>query len=352
MSEDLRRVLKAFDARSFCMKHRGHKESMSARSHEYLFRCPICSGSNLRWNPTKQDFAGGFICWGCYRQGNTIALVALFERIDVEDAEEFVRKAYVGGDASLFLSDTAKMPEVASFALTRLPTIRWPAHAVPAVYHPMCRAYLHGRGIDDATIMSWGLHAGVQGRERNYVLFPVVMDGGLVYWQGRASWNPPEYLGREERKAWEKDTFYRKSLNPVNAAEGVPQATASDVLFNFDRARASWHVVICEGPVDAIRVGPHAVALLGKGSDTKIARLRMMRAQRYTVYLDRGHARDNAQAKAQQIASSLSGWAEVFMATAPEGHDAGSLTPEQNAWVLGQAVPYASTGGLKSTLVP
>lgn len=350
---ELTRALRAFDAKAFAERHGGHKESSSKQSHEYLLRCPLCGGGNLRWNPTKAAGMGGWVCWNCRTSGNTLYLVQVLERIRADAAVLYVLGSYTGGDAQLDLRDIARMPEpgeVLSAKPAQHPAIEWPAGVIDARLHPRVRAYLHGRGIDDARIAEWDIRAGTAGRLTDYAVFPCYMDGRLVYYQGRASWNAPSHLSREERRAWEKATKYRKTLNPPNPKEGeAPRATAEDVLFNYDRARSYWHIVIVEGPVDAVQVGPHAVGLFGKGTNAKIERLRRMGARRYTVYLDRG---EEERARALEIAAQLHGWAEVLLATPPEGYDAGALTREQNAYVVSRGVPAREAGGLVSALRP
>jgi hypothetical protein len=113
------------------------------------------------------------------------------------------------------------------------------------------------------------------------------------------------------------------------------------VLFNYDRAQGHTHVVICEGPVDAIKVGENAVALLGKGTDAKIERLRRMNARRYTVYLDRG---TEEREKAEWIASELLSFAPTFIATPPEGYDAGALSFDQNSRIIERAESVGEIG--------
>jgi hypothetical protein len=197
--------------------------------------------------------------------------------------------------------------------------------------------YVLQRGITPAQVRDYKIGVGVKGRLDGYIIFPLYQDGALAYWQGRASWNPPVQMTSEDRKLWVRETNYRKTLNPVSEPG---HAVAADVLFNHDRARTSPHLVICEGPVDAIKVGTHAVALLGKAwSGAKLQRLLRMRAQRYTIYLDRG---DEERASALSLAAALSSYAPVYLATPPEGLDAGSLTPAQNELVIEQAVLYTS----------
>ncbi len=284
----------------------------------------------------------------------------IFERVDREDAITYIMDGYIGGDARLSLSEIARMPEPITIErkqLQRLPQMKWPSMvARVTTRHATAMNYLIGRGISFDQIDQYNVGVGLSGRLKDYVVFPVYMDGGLVYWQGRATWNPPEGLSREGKKAWAEATGYRKTLNPFNPPKGIEQATAGEVIFNYDRALACPHVVITEGPVDAMKVGTHAVGLLGKGTDTKVERLRRMRAQRYTIYLDRGvlktgQFKTEERERAEELAAELDGFAPVYIAVPPSGHDPGSLTPEQNARIVEAAEPYREIG-LKSGLVP
>jgi peptidoglycan/xylan/chitin deacetylase (PgdA/CDA1 family) len=336
---ELAKALRSFDAEAFSKRHGGHKESPSKLSYEYLFDCPLCAGHNLRWNAAK----GRWICWNCRASGGTVRLVEVLERIDMQDAVALVLGAYVGGNATLALTQFAAPPVAAPqhTTLSVLPRIAWPALCIDAREHAHVRAYLHGRGITDVLIEQWGLRAGVVGREKHHVIFPVIMDGGLVYWQARATFDPPTGIPPEAKRAWITANRYRKTLNPQNSFAGVPQATAGEVIFNYDRARTFQHVVICEGPVDAIKIGPHAVALLGKGTPAKLERLRRLPARRYTVYLDRG---EEELRKAHEIAAGLTGYAPTYIAIPPPGYDPGSLSPEENANIIANAMPLAKSG--------
>jgi len=319
------RAVERFDAQTFIARHGGRKESRSAQSHEYLLDCRACGSSRLRWNAQK----AAWICWGCKRSGTTVELVAEFEGVTLRAAEELICDSYVGGDMPTHLV-AVEPPKVR--AVRRLPTISLPA-VIAAEQHPQVRNYLRHRNVDPAMSQAYGLCGGIEGATRGYVIFPVRMDGALVYWQGRASWDPP-FADAEQNKQWVKSTRYRKTLNP-RADDAGQNATAGEVLFNYDFARTAPHVVIVEGPFDAMQVGPHAVALLGQGTGAKLARLRAMGATRYTVYLDR-----DAEDAARRLAGELAALAPTYLATPPPGHDPGSLDPARNAAVIAAAPRY------------
>jgi hypothetical protein len=101
---------------------------------------------------------------------------------------------------------------------------------------------------------------------------------------------------------------------------------------------ASRHLrglVICEGPIDALKVGHHAVALFGKvAGPIKVQRLLRCRALRYTIYLDAGREEREC---AERLADQLTTFAPTYIATPPAGYDAGALTVEYNAQVIANA---------------
>lgn len=351
MADVLGRALRAFDAKAFAERHRGYKESRSALSYEYLLPCPFCGGDRLRWRH-EPNVKMAWVCWHCKKSGDTIQLVQACERLSLPEAISFICAGYVGGDAPEVLTETAQMP--LQRQLERLPVIPWPEEVilisggpVPPSWPPhqgqsaeetlfaKAWSYCAQRGIMPNVVREYRLGWGARGRVGGYLIFPVFMDGGLVYWQGRASWDPPSMLDKAQRKEWERQTNYRKTLNPIRADHTTG---AEEVVFNYDRARAYPHIVICEGPIDAIKVGPHAVALLGKAwNHTKLDRLLRLPAQRYTVYLDRG---EQERKSAVTLAAELNGFAPTFIATPPPGCDAGKLTPEQNAVVIQHAEPF------------
>lgn len=339
MSE-LDRAIRSFDANRFAKRHRARKESKSQRSHEYLFNCPNCGGHNLRWNSRKLE-VGVWICWNCKKTGNTLKLIQVMENLDLDGAVRFVLDGYTGGDANLDLTTTAvaKAPTTRStrVELKRLPLAKWPNHVqVISRAHPHAWNYAtQQRGLTEQMLRDYHVAVGVRGRYQAYLVFPIYMDGGLVYWQARATWDPPAELTKGQRNVWVDETKWRKTLNPW---EGEVDILAERVLFNHDRAKTAGHIVVCEGPIDAMKVGPHAVALLGKtATGERLERLRRMSARRYTIYLDRG---EEEAACARQLAADLSTFADVFVATPPEGFDPGKLSPEQNAHIVGQAEPY------------
>lgn len=336
----VRRALLAFDAAGFAKRHGGFKESKSDRSYEWLLphagpapTGELCGSDRLRWHhgPTKN----AWICWGCGKRGDTLDLIALLERTDRDGALDIVLSGYSGGDAPTSLLALAQVPTAPPTQLTELPEIAYP-YGFELVdprmpVHAEAVEYLIGkRGLSWQDLHDYRIGYARHGRLARYVVFPVFGGGRLVYWQARATWDPPGHLDRAAQKAWIHETRYRKTLNPYDIPTG-----AADVVFNLDRAAQFNHIVVVEGPVDAIKVGHHAVALFGKEpTPQKTLRLLHLRPRRWTVYLDPG---EKEAEKAMQLAAQLAERAPTFIAVAPAGYDPGKLSQAQNAAVIEQA---------------
>ncbi len=322
---DFNEVLRRYDAGAFVSRHGGRKESRAPTSSEYLLRCP-CGSSRLRWNSVK----GAFRCWGCRRDGGTLDLVQLLEQCSMERAVEIVASSQLPpGAAPTVLGQVGLVRRTVGEVLRRLPPMRWPREAElldPSFRaHEPAWAYWRSRGLGAAEARACGVAYARRGRLDGRLVLPVHMDGAVVYYQART-------IG----------DALPKTRNPSSYEA---EASASEVLFGYDSARGAGHVVVVEGPFDALRVGPHAVALLGKtASPAKVERLRRMSAIRYTVYLDRG---DEERREARRLASLLSEWAPTYVAEPLEGHDPGSLDPARNAEVVAAAVPAVPGGGLE-----
>lgn len=330
----LEQAIAAFDVASFARTVGGRKESLSPFAFEWLFSCPYCASSRLRFNTQKRTG----VCWVCKRGFNTFTLVRDVLKLDEYGTIEWFVSRYVGGDstADSLASDLHPMLPVKPM-VRRLPPIAWPVGAelltVPCAPHMRAWQYLATRGMTVEMVREFGLGFGRGGRVKDRIVFPHRMDGAVVYWQARATWDPPEDLNKEARKRWIEETSYIKTINPLAKTEEDVQA--HEVLYNYDRAAIESHVVIVEGPIDAIKVGPHAVALDGKvASPTKLERLKRMRASCFTIYLDRG---EEEWRSACNIATELSSGAEVRITVPPAGYDAGALTREYNAAVIAGA---------------
>lgn len=338
--KSLRRALKNFDVPKFAALYGGLKESPSPYTYEWLFRHPdpACESSRLRYNAQKQTW----ICWGCGATGALLELIQVVRGVREDEAMNYLLDGYVGGDSQVNVSLKCELKTSNRRAKIRLlPELAWPAGVdlltTPCSVHENAWRYLQSRGMDQHMVSTYKVGYGRFGRLQGYLVFPVWMDHHMVYYQARATWDPPAELSDEARKQWCESTGYKKTLNPYHDGES---ATASEILFNYQNASVYETVVICEGPIDAIKVGMNAVALLGKkSSPAKIERLSRMSARNYVVYLDPGNEEEKA---AQELASRLSPYGRVYIAVPPLGYDPGALSPPHNAAIISQAEVFRS----------
>lgn len=193
--------------------------------------CPTCShgdGWHLGWNLSK----GYFSCWRCGKRKTSDVLRALVPTVAVG---ELYRRFIVG----------KKAPSVA--------VARRKGRARAVVYPPDIgplrtrqRSYLKKRGFDPDLIQEiWGVR-GVGpcgGIWAHRILIPIHdQDGQVVSFTGRAIADvEPKYLNLSVEKSVE---------NPKSILYGIH-------LVQHD------HVIVVEGPMDAWRLGPGAVALMG-----------------------------------------------------------------------------------------
>lgn len=118
------------------------------------------------------------------------------------------------------------------------------------------RAYLRGRGLDEALWAAVGLGACATGRYAGRVVVPIFDETGET-WCG-----------------WVSRAWYKKATVPYLYPEGMDRAT---VLYNSAALQIETDepAVIVEGVMDAIcpAVFPHGVALLGKHSPAQLDQL-------------------------------------------------------------------------------
>ena len=100
--------------------------------------------------------------------------------------------------------------------------------------------YLKWRGVDDERIDDYGIGYCVSGEFAGYIVFPYYQGGLPVYFTTRAVLTATG----------------KKTLNP--------EADRRWYLYNYDRAIRNKHIILVEGPLDAVCVGRAAIAIGGK----------------------------------------------------------------------------------------
>jgi hypothetical protein len=147
---------------------------------------------------------------------------------------------------------------------------------------PAHRKYLRQRGFEDTGALErlWGLQGiGVSGRLGWRIFIPVTLDGKTVSWTTRA-------IG---------DAAARY----ISASPEEEIVSHRRLLFGEDHARHA--IVIVEGPFDAFRVGPGAVATLGVGFN----QFQVERMARYPVRAICYDNEPSARRRARELADLL-----------------------------------------------
>jgi DNA primase len=185
--------------------------------------------------------------------------------------------------------------------------------------HP-ARTYLGERAFDVEDLSrDWHLSYCVRADEeyrlaQDRLIIPVIMNGVWVGWQGR-------HVGERPWKAERVPKYF--------TAPGTPRGR---VLYNHDLALKRPLVVVCEGPTDVWRVGPAAVALLGKqATPTQLNLVVSGWRDRPVVVLLDGDARADSARLCNQLRPYFKG--RLVEVSLPPGQDPGNLSRGE-LWTL------------------
>ena len=292
--------------------------SYRQNSRSYIFDCPKCRHKNKLYMEKR---GGRFICFFCaetdrYKGRPEFALADL-ALTPLREVQEFLYGTSFSGTANsldLCLSDLFGGDDVVeNDALVVVPEVSWPWDCYPIdhEFSKRGREYLAGRGIDLAMAQGYGLR---YCPPKLRVVFPVELGEKLVGWQERLV-IPSRVWSEEKQKFMES----AKMLS----SKDVP--TAHVVMF-ANRLVGSEHVVVCEGPVDAIKMhlAGGNIATMGKAvSRGQIQFIRNSGVRKVYLALDPDAARETARLVREF--SDL----EVYLVEIPAGaKDIGELSFE------------------------
>lgn len=236
--------------------------AFKTRSKSWIFTCPRCLKQDKLYI-RRSD--GRFVCWFCKNEGYQgrpeYALTDLLgQPVSSIQAQLYGSSAPGGLLFNPKLGDFCDIwdeDDVIELEES-LETVEWPLDYYPIEDWHSKRGleYLEGRGITLDIAQEYGIRYCPQ---RRRVVFPVEVDKKLVGWQERLVVNHRHFdedlaVWMESPKAITKSGMRRDS-----------------VLMYGDRIEGSDHVVLCEGPVDAIKAHLCCgnVATLGKAVSPK-----------------------------------------------------------------------------------
>ena len=238
-----------FDLDQFLRDHDIAWNRHDAEDHiEYAMNCPMCHKRGEPTPDTKKKLwfnlkGGAFVCYRCAWAGSTIKLIQTFAACGFETAIRILKGSSIDPmkhmNLSLVIEDVDYREDGEEL---KIPTVELPYGYLPIEGpHP----YLEKRGIpwQYAARNDWGVSDA--GYTKDRIIVPTFMNGELVFWQARATWEEPE----------NKD--FKKVLNPSGVSN-------RPILYNYDTAAKFDTIIIAEGFIDAAKIGDDAVATNGK----------------------------------------------------------------------------------------
>lgn len=217
-----------------------------------------------------------FHCWICLATGSAVQLIMDLERAPFAKARRRIEEF-----PQLFPDDTPQKPTALRKGDYPLPLGSKPALAPAAIN------YLLRRGFHDPLKLrdTWDLHAALPyGPWKHRIIIPIRAYGATQ------SWTSLDYTDRQTPKY--KAAEDADSMIPI-----------SHLLYGIDHTRREQPVVVVEGPVDAWKIGPGAVSMLGMtATPQRITALELMEASRYFIMFDSGERElRNAQDLAMEL---------------------------------------------------
>lgn len=308
------------------------RRSASASGGEITAVCPSCEKyGGFYANPRS----GKYVCFKCgFRGRSAVGIVALLENLTFVEARSFLFRntIEVRRKSDLFtVAERVRWLRDSKGDNEELLDIPFPPGVNLCFDNGRWRlpSYLKGRKIKSRTAAHWGLGFS----DKLYYRFPDADKDTNLSWRlfipiecpfGR-SWTARDTTGER----------LPRYLNPAGADH-------RKMLIGWSKIRMTGDLVICEGPMDAIKLWQHdvsAVALGGKElHDEQLAQLvKLPRDTSVTVMLDP----EELEAP-RKVAARLSvHFSEIYLAKLPEGVDPGSSTMEQAHSAMESAVRWA-----------
>lgn len=253
------------------------KTVQAGNGNEMTAVCPACDRYGGFYINTE---TGAYVCWKCdFRAHTVVGLVAQVEDLSWSEARGFIftRSVKLRRKQDMFsLADRVRALRphaIVEDESTPNVNVELPEYYVQiydAKRAPVWQLprYLRERGVKAATARAWGLGYCRKGKYGDRLVIPIDCPAG-VSWTARAM---------------SDDVFGPKYLNP-------PGADHRRLLIGWHVSRVTGDIVLCEGPLDAVRLYQHDLSALALGGkelhDEQLSMLRKLSAKAaVTVMLD------------------------------------------------------------------
>jgi len=247
--------------------------------------CPFCQDHeeyHLGYHPS-----GRLSCWQCGYHNVVEALIAL-------TGEPPWKIRELTGSLETYRNEPKKRGKLVL-----------PKGIVPL--NTLHKNYLKSRGFDPKELAStWGVQGiGLAERFQWRIFIPIHnSQGEMVSWTTRVPTDDPDH----------RYTGARPSEESIRA---------KNLLYGEHHARHT--IVIVEGPTDAWKVGPGAVAVLGTG----FTKAQILRASKYLERIVCFDAETEAQRKAARLCEALGPFPGVVVNVVLDSKDPGSATKRE-----------------------
>jgi hypothetical protein len=228
--------------------------------------CPLCSPNSGKFKLGYRPGSRYFTCWTCGYQKlyDTLSLITGLTYKELR--------------SKLTGLDDPTPAHVKARGFLKPPG---PLQTLSGVH----RRYLASRGLDAANaVLRYGIQGlGLAGKFSWRLYIPVVLDGRVVSWTTRAI---------------SDDCAVRY----VSASPDREEVSHKTLLFGEDFCRDT--VIVCEGPMDAMRIGPGSVATFG----VNVSPDQVERISRYPARVVLFDSEVKAQRAAKRLVRNLSGF--------------------------------------------
>jgi hypothetical protein len=271
--------------------------SYKNNSKSFILNCPKCSKKDKLYI-RKVD--GAFCCWVCRETegfaGKAEWALTHLVRMSVEDLRA---RLYGRGQALAFLElhlddFFGEDDEIPGWAPEELPEMMPDPgfRDLDTDAGAPGRAYLEGRGLPLALCQAYGIQ---YWPAKTSVVFPVRQQSRLVGWQTRQ-------IGPTEFQMGNRLIKIPKAITSVGLRK--------DQTFMFGDRAKSEHLVLCEGPVDALKAhycGGNVASLGKQVSQTQLEIIKSCGIKRLYLALD-----PDAFMESQKVLREVSSCVEVY----------------------------------------
>lgn len=251
------------------------KPVQSGNGSEMTATCPACERYGGFYVNTE---TGAYLCNKCdFRAKTVVGLVAHVEGMNWSEARSFIfnKSVKLRRKSDIFsLVDRVRALRIDAIEDEEEDVkVELPEYYVP-IFDPKrdpkwkLPKYLKERGIKSKTAAAWGLGYCRKGKYVDRLIIPIECPAGT-------SWTA---------RAMSPDVWGSKYLNP-------PGADHRRLLIGWHVARVTGDIVLCEGPLDAVKLWQHGIPALALGGkelhDEQLAMLMTLSPQSaITIMLD------------------------------------------------------------------